>query len=514
MKNFFKKYELAIVVVVFTLLRFISASFMGLMPQDAYYTYYSSNLSLSYFDHPPMVAYMIKLFTLLGGKNVVALHVGDLIVTALTIALTYSLLKKITTGNTLKRASILFVSAPLLTVLSINTTPDVPLMFFWALSLIFIYNAISKNGTIWWILAGLASGLAFESKYTGIFLPMGVFLFLILSDKHRKLILSDKSLFYIIAFIIAVSPVIIWNFDNNFISFKYQSAERAAGMSIFSIKPKLFAGFFGTQLVLALPLLFLSLFPATYTILQKYLPSFWSSVINGKWRGYKKEKVKDNEEFKRLFAASFTLPVFVLFTVVALIYWVKLNWLMPVYISGVALSALIVKSDKLIRIQTLFSLILHILIIVQIVRVPIKINSDDTWQGWEELAQKTKEISLEKPDHFIFSDNSYKVSAVLNFYLDKHVYAGNVVGADAFQFALDDKDLSSLKGKSAIYVTTARFEKKRQKTGGAGKILAPYFASVQPIDSLILKNSSGEILRRFYFFDCSHYKGETKTKNL
>ena len=183
---------------------------------------------------------------------------------------------------------------------------------------------------------------------------------------------------------------------------------------------------------------------------------------------------------------------------------------MPVYISGAALVALSIRTDRYLRIQTILSFILHLALLVELIWMPVKVNSDDTWYGWDKLAAKTEEISGKYPSNFIFSDNSYKVSAALNFYLEKHVYAGNVVNEKAFQFALNDKDLSMLQGKDAIYITTGKFLKKKAKKGGPEALLAPFFSSVTMVDSLILKNSSGEIQRKFYFFICNDYKLNNK----
>jgi len=50
-------------VLGFQLFRFLVLPFMGLMPQDAYYYLYGQNLSLSYFDHPGMIGYVLRFFS-------------------------------------------------------------------------------------------------------------------------------------------------------------------------------------------------------------------------------------------------------------------------------------------------------------------------------------------------------------------------------------------------------------------------------------------------------------------
>jgi len=471
---------------------------MGLMPQDAYYTYYSDDLALSYFDHPPMIAYMIKFFTLILGKSVLTLHVADFIMTSFTLLFLYLFIKTFLTTETTKRTVILLITAPFITILSINSTPDVPLLFFWSLTLLLTFNAVKGGRWYCWFAAGIVAGLAFDSKYTAIFLPIGLSLFLLISKEHRSKLLSREFLMFVIAFLIAILPVVIWNIDNEFVSFRYQAAERATQMSSFSFNPLHFPGYFASQLLLALPLFFLSIFASGYLLIKRF---------------FKGERIEDY----LLFAASFALPMLFVFTGISFIYWVKINWIMPVYLSGAVLVALYLKNNILIRWQTGFSVIFHIVLIAQLIWMPVKVKSDDTWWGWEKLAQKVESLNV------IFSDNSYKVSAVLNFYMADHIYAGNVIGKSAFQFALDDDDLSRLNGKDAIYVTTDRFRRKRLKEGTVEQILKPYlnlfrrlkpyFESVIILDSLILKDDEGEVQRRFYFYDCQDYKANMQTIN-
>lgn len=78
-------------LAIIILLRILFTGLMGLMPQDAYYFFYSENLALSYFDHPPAVAYMLRFFTVIFGQNAFAIKFADFTITALTILSFYSL---------------------------------------------------------------------------------------------------------------------------------------------------------------------------------------------------------------------------------------------------------------------------------------------------------------------------------------------------------------------------------------------------------------------------------------
>src|SRR6516165_11519428 len=53
----------AALILVVTGLRLWAAADAGLNPDEAYYWYWSRYLAPSYYDHPPMVAYLIRLST-------------------------------------------------------------------------------------------------------------------------------------------------------------------------------------------------------------------------------------------------------------------------------------------------------------------------------------------------------------------------------------------------------------------------------------------------------------------
>ena len=72
-----------IIVLIFNVLRFVFMPFIGLTPQESYFAYYADNLSLSYFDHPPLVGYTIWLFMKVFGHNMFAVKFVAFLMTVL-----------------------------------------------------------------------------------------------------------------------------------------------------------------------------------------------------------------------------------------------------------------------------------------------------------------------------------------------------------------------------------------------------------------------------------------------
>lgn len=493
-KNHFPAYKkLFIGFLAIYLMRFLIVLTMGIMPQDAYYYLYSEHLDLSYFDHPPMVAYMLRLFSLVLGKSVVAIKLTDFIVSLFSLLAFYRLARIFLSENQAIKAGLFYGTTLMLSILSINTTPDVPLMLFWTLSLILIYKALFENKIWHWILAGFLIGLAFISKYTGVFLLFGLFAFLLLSKQHRRFLVSKQSLLLLLFFALAIFPVVYWNYSNNWASFAFQTSERAGSIEKLSLQPQLFLGNLGTQIMLLIPFLFIGMVIVLYKMLARMI---------------KKRALPGD---KHLFLMAFSLPIILFFFGISIIYWVKLNWIMPGYISAIILVATFL-SKKLLKGQVITSLILHALLCVQIIFYPVNVKSDDTWFGWEEFSDEVEELMDDHPNAFLFSDDNYKTSAVLSFYLDRKVYAGNVIGSNGKQFYLLQPDLSGLNGSQAIFIDTDKHFKHLQKSNEIPDKLLTYFDKVEEQEPILIGKEEGKPLRKFLVYKCYGYKANGPTE--
>jgi len=193
---------------------------LQLHPDEAYYWLWSQHLDLSYYDHPPMVAYFIKLTTLFSNSEFFV-RLSSLICLLIVIYLIWKLTKEIFSPRTALLSVLIFVLYPF-NIVSFMITPDIPLILFWTMTVYFLYKSIKTGEMQYWILAGITTGLTLLSKYSAILLIIGLFIFL-LTTKEYRIILKKPYLylFFIIAFIV-FSPVIFWNYKHNWVSFIYQ----------------------------------------------------------------------------------------------------------------------------------------------------------------------------------------------------------------------------------------------------------------------------------------------------
>ena len=477
-----------ILALLLFILRIITIAVMGIMPQDAYYYFYSENLALSYFDHPPMVGWMLWLFTSVLGKSIYAVHATDFLITLATVYSVWLLAQRLLPAHKAAKAMLLFFSTVMVSILSIITTPDVPLLLFWALSLFFAHKAVTKNRLMDWLLTGFMMGCAFLSKYTAVFLPAGLFLFLLLSKTHRKKLWSYQFILLCIVFAIVASPVVIWNVQNDFISFKFQSGTRFNDMNLGRLKPKNFLGTIGHQLFILIPVLFIAL----WLLVWKYVK-----------RGWKKLKTISTNN---LFLLCFFLPMVLFFFAVSILYWVKINWMMPAYISGIIWVSSYL-SLKWIRVQFTIAVVVQLLGILFVATYPVPVRSDDTWWGWNKLNDEVMLLLKDKPDYFLAAHDDYKTAAVLHFTSGLKVYSGNIIGRPALQYMIVDKEApQQLIGKNALFFDSQPRFNNENKSNDIPAELQQHFETVTELEPILIRNSSGKALRKFLVFECKGYK--------
>ncbi|WP_298778713.1 glycosyltransferase family 39 protein [uncultured Polaribacter sp.] len=475
-------------VLGFQLFRLVLLPFMGLMPQDAYYYLYGQNLSLSYFDHPGMIGYILRAFTEVFGQSIFTIKFADFVVTSLTILSFHKLASYFLSKEKLQKALVLLASTIFVSILSFNSTPDVPLLLFWTLSLICLYKAIFEDKKWFWILGGIFMGLAFNSKYTALLLQIGLLGFLVFSNQYRKLLLSPWLWISLIISVAVTFPVWWWNYQNEFASFAFQSSERTSSISKFKISPKYFFGAIGHQMFLLLPVLFLTFITFTYKYVKRALLKF---------------KIP---QAKTLFLLAFFIPTFIGFFSLTPIYWVKLNWMMPSYITGIILAGMFI-SKKLLKIQIIFSIVFHVLFSLQIIFYLVPIKSDDTWVGWKELANEIEIIKEKYTNTFVFSNDNYKTSACLNFFMDDKVYAQNIMGLPALHFDYLGDDLTMLNNKNAIFIDSDKRFKNKDKKGIINPLLKNNFDNITELEPIIIKINNKES-RKFWVFYCTNYQAK------
>ncbi len=207
---------------VWFILNIVQALFTEIGNDEAYYWVYSQNLDWGYFDHPPLIALIIKCGTMLFGQTTFGVR---FFVTLSQFLFLWILFKLVNIPRTTQNIILFFIisfSVVMLQAYGFVATPDVPLLLFTALFLwSFKYYAdtdYSWQGALW--LSVCMAALMY-SKYHGAL----IIFFVLLSDLKlfRKKSFYLSVLFAMVLFL----PHILWQINHAFPSLQYHLVDRS-----------------------------------------------------------------------------------------------------------------------------------------------------------------------------------------------------------------------------------------------------------------------------------------------
>ena len=208
------------------LLRLIYLDQAQLLPDEAYYWNYSQHMDLSFLDHPPMVAWLIWLGTAVFGNTELGVRSGAFCCSLIAMGYLYALARNLYDKSTGMRAVMLLAMLPFGFASGLLMTPDAPLMAAWAATLYYMERALLADRNDAWLGMGIAFGLGLLSKYTLGLLGMAALVFVICDPTARRWLRRPQPYLAALLALLLFSPVILWNMDNNWASFLFQSARR------------------------------------------------------------------------------------------------------------------------------------------------------------------------------------------------------------------------------------------------------------------------------------------------
>lgn len=261
-----------LVVGALTLWRLYLSATLELHPDEAYYWLWSRQLDLSYFDHPPMVAWFIWLSTLFSDAELWVRLSGTLVALAVS-GLIWQLALQLYRSVPVAAGSVLLFNAYPLTLAGLMVvTPDIPVFLFWSLSL-WLFLLLLQRQQVWlWYALGLSFGLALLSKYTAILLGPCVLLYLLLS-KERHWLKTVHPYLAVLTGLAVFLPVVYWNSRHDWVSFAFQ-LNHGLGGTARSLGPVL--EYLAGQLLITGPVVWLlGLAAAVAGLWRRDLPTRW-----------------------------------------------------------------------------------------------------------------------------------------------------------------------------------------------------------------------------------------------
>ena len=233
----------------------VMAAILPAADDEVYYWSWARPLQFSYYDHPPLTAYMIRVSTDLFGDSIFGFRVPACLATVFVVAVIAHLSrpKSLLPG---------IVLSPLFTFGAVLITPDTPLLCAWAAYawwLVEVHcrltpiagegNSPEAGATIpvWlWLVGGAILGSGVLGKYTmALAVPSGFASFCLVRHLWRRW-LPGYILHGVVAFVVA-SPILIHNIQHDFVPLLFQW-RHSMGDSRPGLRP--FGEFIGVQLLL------------------------------------------------------------------------------------------------------------------------------------------------------------------------------------------------------------------------------------------------------------------------
>ena len=208
----------------FTLIRLVVSPFFGLGVDEAHYVLYANFLDWSYVDHPPLVGWVHAPFYYIFGTNEFLARLPAILIFAVASYCAYIFILRITSSISIALLAVLALNCSfMLNALGLMLLPD-SLLLLLIFPLIFIAEKIvrEKNPSDF-ILLGIVLGLMGLAKYTSILLVPPLIIYFLLKKRY-DIIFSPYMFLAALIALLFISPVIYWNINHDFISFRYQGS--------------------------------------------------------------------------------------------------------------------------------------------------------------------------------------------------------------------------------------------------------------------------------------------------
>lgn len=396
------------VAAFFVAIKVVYVFQVGPIMDEAYYWMWGQHPGLSYFDHPPLGAWMLGLSDMLFGRSLLALRWMTLATLAGTFYIFHLWAKRLVGENwqTLFWPGIvIYVASPTFGYFTSLAFHDYLLLMLCLLSAHFFLNFLvdtdaGKQGRHRDLYLGaIFLGLATLTKYNGMFLGLGLGAYILWRPSLRKL-LRDPHLW--LAALVAIgmqAPVLYWNWTTGFASFNFHLNTRHSSGWLEEVNLRTFLDFPVASLVLISPFL---------------VPVFVRFFL-------RKHETRFERVAKGLAIWVFWLSTLV-FLYVALYDWVFWWWNLVAYIIVLPFAAKHM-GRWLLAGHVIFGALVQLYLIISVTVVPLSIyHGTPDWRqtrlyGWIELQEELVEARDTYQPDFIASDGP-DLASVAGFALD------------------------------------------------------------------------------------------------
>ncbi|MCW5697560.1 MAG: glycosyltransferase family 39 protein [Bauldia sp.] len=412
----------------------------GLFLDEAYYWVWSQHLSASYYDHPPLIAFAIRLGTVLFGDGAFGVRIVGALSVAVDAWLIYAITRVVSDSRRTAAWATIFFNVTTLAAAAVLTVPDQPMMVFWLGALYGLVRIARGGSGWWWLLVGAMGGLGALSKYTLLFLAVAVLLWLVMIPSQRHWLRRPWPYLAALLATALFAPVLWWNATHDWSSFALHLNRTGYG----------FAGWrwdsFGVHLLLY-PLM---LGPPVFVLAVLGV----GQALRAGWR---------SDPAKALLLLTMVpLPLYLAWH--SLSEWIGGHWLSPIVASGVIFAALAAErtapaARRLVafcrRAAVPFGLAAAGIVYLALVEtfLPLPAGADVTarFRGWDAFAEDADRLRREAgADYFVTTD--YATAAILRYQLRETVPVVQLDEPERWSYLDYDPALGD-PNATALYVT-------------------------------------------------------------
>jgi 4-amino-4-deoxy-L-arabinose transferase-like glycosyltransferase len=215
---------------------------------------WSKHLAFGYYDHPPMVALVIRLGTMIAGDTEFGVRVASILLALPMSFAVYRSAEILFGGARIAATAAILLNVTLMAAVgTLIVTPDAPLLVASSFVLLFCAKVLETGQGAWWLAVGLAVGTAMLSKYTALFFGPAILIWLASVAKMRRWFVSPWPYLGGLVAAAVFTPVILWNAEHQWVSLIKQIGRA----KIEDFRPSFIAELIPTQVAFATPLVFI-----------------------------------------------------------------------------------------------------------------------------------------------------------------------------------------------------------------------------------------------------------------
>ena len=237
-------------IAVVILARAAMAGLLPLSADEAYYWLWSKYPAAGYYDHPPMVAFLIRLGTDLFGDTEFGVRFAGILLSMATSWFIWRAARDLLKDEQRALLAALLFNLMLMTgVEMLALTPDTPSIAASAAFLFCLARLQESGKGSWWLWAGVAAGLGLLSKYSGLFMGAGALFWLAASPRARAWLLTPWPWAGGALALVIFLPNLLWQSQHHWMTFAFQFGRVTGG----HLTLRFLFEFLGAELGLATP---------------------------------------------------------------------------------------------------------------------------------------------------------------------------------------------------------------------------------------------------------------------